>query len=288
MKIRLIPLLLTLLFTPALADGKKVLFIGNSFTYGATGSAQFYHPENVHDLNNEGIGGVPSIFKTFANQANMDFDISLETIPGSGLDTHFDKKLKVLDKKWDIVIMQSFSTLDAKNPNNPAKLIEYSQKLTKIFQAKNKKVDLYLTATWSRADQTYKSSGFWYGKPIEQMGNDVFAGYKAALDANNGAIKNVIPVGLAWNHAFELGIADKNPYDGVDFGKINLWGWDQYHASNYGYYLHALVDFGVITGYDVTQFGKKERAAYELGISGDDAIALQKVAQDTILANKSQ
>ena len=41
-------------------------------------------------------------------------------------------------------------------------------------------------------------------------------------------------------------------------------------------------------GYDVTQFGKKERAAYELGISGDDAIALQKVAQDTILANKSQ
>jgi len=120
------------------------------------------------------------------------------------------------------------------------------------------------------------------------MGNDVFDGYKAALIANNGEIKNVIPVGLAWNRAFEVGIADKNPYDGVDFGKINLWGWDQYHASNYGYYLHALVDFGTITGYDVTQFGKKERAAFELGISSDDAIALQKVAQETILANKSQ
>jgi len=136
---RFIPLILTLLFTPALADSKKVLFIGNSFTYGATGSAQFYHPENVRDLNQEGIGGVPSIFKTLAKQANMDFDISLETIPGSGLDTHFDKKLKLIDRKWDIVIMQSYSTLDAKNPNNPAKLIEYSQKLAQTFKAKKQK-----------------------------------------------------------------------------------------------------------------------------------------------------
>lgn len=82
---RLIPLILTLLFTPALADGKRVLFIGNSFTYGATGSAQFYHPENVRDLNKEGIGGVPSIFKTLANQANMDLIYHLKLCRGRGL-----------------------------------------------------------------------------------------------------------------------------------------------------------------------------------------------------------
>lgn len=283
MKKIIAPLLFTLLFTPALADGKKVLFIGNSFTYGASASAQFFHPESVTDLNKENIGGVPAIFKSFAKQAKMDFDVYLETVPGSGFDLHYDKKLPLIDKKWDIVIMHSYSTMDAKAPGNPKKLIDYSQKLSQKFKDKNKNAEIYLTATWSRADQTYKPNGAWYGKNIEQMGEDVHDGYSLALDANDGRINSVLPVGRAWNYAWQMGVADSNPYDGIDFGKVDLWGWDQYHASNYGYYLHALVVFAGVTGFDVTKFGKSERAARELGISPDQAIKLQEIAQHTIL-----
>ncbi len=276
-------IILALLSTPALAEGKKILFIGNSFTYGAGASAQFFHPEYVTDLNKENIGGVPAIFKAFAKQAGLEFDIYLETVPGAGLDLHYNKKLPLIDKKWDIVIMHSYSTLDAKAPGNPQKLIDYSKLLTQKFKTKNKNAQIFLSATWSRADQTYKENGAWFGKNIEQMGEDVHDGYIKAFDANNGAIEGVLPVGRAFNYAWQMGIADSNPYDGIDFGKIDLWSWDQYHASNYGYYLHALVVFAGITGFDVTKFGKTERAARELGISPTQAIKLQEIAQHAIL-----
>ena len=38
-----------------------VLFIGNSFTYGAGSAVRFYRADTVTDLNSDGIGGVPSV-----------------------------------------------------------------------------------------------------------------------------------------------------------------------------------------------------------------------------------
>ena len=80
--------------------------------------------------------------------------------------------------------------------------------------------------------------------------------------------------------AFRTGIADPNPYDGIEYGKVDLWGWDHYHASNYGYYLHALMDFAVITGKDPRILGEKEKSATDLGISPKQAAALQTIAYD--------
>ena len=74
------------------------------------------------------------------------------------------------------------------------------------------------------------------------------------------------------------GLADPNPYDGVDFGKIDLWTWDQYHASAEGYYLEALIMFGTITGRDPRSLGDKERAADDLGMAPATIKALQDVA----------
>src|SRR5699024_4116574 len=47
---------------------RSVLFIGNSFTFAAGSPVRFYRPGTVTDLNDEGIGGVPAMFKSFTRQ----------------------------------------------------------------------------------------------------------------------------------------------------------------------------------------------------------------------------
>jgi hypothetical protein len=54
------------------------------------------------------------------------------------------------------------------------------------------------------------------------MALDVREGNNKAMAASPH-IKGVNPVGEAWTRAMKMGIADENPYDGIDFGKISLW-----------------------------------------------------------------
>ncbi len=74
-------------------------------------------------------------------------------------------------------------------------------------------------------------------------------------------------------------MADPNPYDGIAFGQIDLWTWDQYHASAAGYYLEALVVFGKVTGFDVRRLGEEERAGRDLGLEPRMVGRLQAIAQ---------
>ena len=271
--------------TPAAAS--SILFVGNSFTYGeAAGGPDLVRPYGagtVTDLNGTGVGGVPALFKAFTAQAGLNYAVSLETVGGTGLDYHYTNKLGLLNKPWDDVVLQSYSTLDAANPGNPAKLIQYSALLANAFQSQNPAVGVHLDSTWSRADQTYLPTGHWYGQPIDAMERDVQAGYDAAK-ANSPFIRDVIPVGAAWNRAFQTGFADPNPYDGITPGQVNLWAPEGYHASVYGYYLEALTEFGDITGLDPRSLGAGEQAAASLGITGAPAVALQAIARDQLAA----
>ncbi len=83
----------------------------------------------------------------------------------------------------------------------------------------------------------------------------------------------------------QSGVADPNPYDGVDAGKLDLWTYDHYHASTYGYYLEALVIFGRLTGRDPRSLGALECSAFELGLSRAEARTLQQVAFDELAAS---
>ena len=85
----------------------------------------------------------------------------------------------------------------------------------------------------------------------------------------------------------ENGIADPNPYDGIEFGKVDLWSHDHYHASDYGYYLEALVVFGNVTGLDPRSLGENECSGYELGMSRTQVNALQQAAFEQ-LASESR
>jgi hypothetical protein len=263
----------------------SVLFIGNSFTYAHASPVRFYRSDTVTDLNSEGIGAVPALFKSFTQQAGIDYDVFLETRGGAGLDYHLRNKLGVIGRRgWDQVVMHGFSTLDYDKPRDPAKLIATSKQMADFLRVRNPKVELYLMATWSRADQTYPPEGAWAGQPIEAMARDVRAAYDRAADS--AAVKMVIPVGEAWTRAMQVGVADPNPYDGIEPGKIDLWAYDHYHASVYGSYLEALVIFGSLTGRDPRSLGENECSAYELGLDPPQVRALQQVAFDQLASGQ--
>ena len=261
-----------------------VLFIGNSFTFAAGSAVRFYRADTVTDLNGQGQGGVPALFRSFANQAGLDFDVSLETHPGSNFDFHLANKREVIGKRpWNVVVMHGHSTLDVDAPGNPAKLLTTSAEMATLLREKNAGVDIYLLSTWSRADQTYPAEGAWAGKPIEAMARDVRAAYDQA--ATRIKAKGVLPVGEAWTRAMQTGIADPNPYDGIEAGKLDLWTYDHYHASIAGSYLEALVVFGGVTGRDPRSLGDAECSAFELGLTRAHAKALQQVAYDQLASN---
>lgn len=51
------------------AAPQTILFVGNSFTFGAYSPVWRYRPDSVTDLNKEGIGGVPALFKLFTQES---------------------------------------------------------------------------------------------------------------------------------------------------------------------------------------------------------------------------
>jgi hypothetical protein len=265
------------------AGAQTVLFVGNSFIYGAASPVKRYAANTVDDLGDAGFGGVPALFKTFTRQAGLNYEVSLATVGGTGLDYHYEHQLPLIDRRWDHVILSGNSVLDMWHPGDPAVQVKYAGLLADVFHRRNPAAQVWLNATWSRADQTYREEGHWYGKPIESMANDIRAACDLAA-AKSGSIRGVIPVGEAWTRAMEEGVADSNPYDGLTFGKLDLWSHDHYHASAYGYYLEALVIFGSVTGQDPRLLGEREIAADDLGISPAQARALQQVAHRQLTA----
>ncbi|RYD64551.1 MAG: PEP-CTERM sorting domain-containing protein [Sphingomonadales bacterium] len=271
---------------PASAE-KTILFVGNSFTQGAHSAVKRYRADAVTDLNGDGFGGVPALFKTFTEQAGLHWKVSLETQGGKTLGFHYGERRAKLSGKWDIVVLQELSTLDRDKPGDATGYLKYAPMLAALAVQANPKAAVLLMSTWSRADQVYQPGSPWSGKPIAAMAEDL----RTAADRVRAAskdIRGVLPVGQAWNRAIAKGVADANPYDGIAFGQVDLWAYDHYHASIYGYYLEALIVFGQITGIDPLTLGKEERAASDLGISKDQAVALQRIASEQLAEERAR
>jgi hypothetical protein len=277
--------LLSLAAAPAAAQTapakpRTILFVGNSFTQGAHSAVRNYRATAVTDLNGDGYGGVPALFKTFTEEAGLNYAVSLETQGGKTLGFHWTERRQLLDRAWDVVVLQELSTLDHKS-GDPTDYRTYAPMFAAMFAKANPKVEVDLMATWARADLVYRPGSPWSGKPLAAMTQDL----RRATDgvrALSPFFKNVLPVGEAWARAIAAGVADPNPYDGVAFGQVDLWTYDHYHASIHGYYLEALIVFGRVTGIDPTTLGIKERAADELGIAPQVAVALQKIASEQL------
>ncbi|MEO8835760.1 MAG: hypothetical protein ABI364_03385, partial [Caldimonas sp.] len=171
---------------------------------------------------------------------------------------------------------------------------------------------VYLTDTWARPDMVFShkittpdlttsdgrpivdtsSAGgdatLYYGT-LAAMTADLHASF-AAKAASNPNFAGVIPVGDAFQLAVNLGLAKSSGFydasgvyvDNAPGDLLNLWWYDYLHASKYGSYLDALVQFGSITGLDPLSLGAGEQAAADLGISALDALTLQRVASQEL------
>jgi len=165
---------------------------------------------------------------------------------------------------------------------------------------------VYLTETWARPDMVYAhkttvaDSTTPDGSPIPDgtgvdatlyysnlagMTADLRAAFAAAA-AGNPRFAGVSPVGDAFQRAYDLGIVKTEDFYTASGAyapprpgdRMDLWWKDYLHASKYGSYLDALVQFGTITGLDPRSFGPMETAARDLGIAVNDALMLQWVA----------
>ena len=174
-----------LLFTmPAISThaAESVLFVGNSFTYGTGSATRYYRADTVTDLNKQGTGGVPALFKSFADQAGVDYDVSIETYPGAGLDFHLANRLELIGQQpWDHVVMHGYSTLDRDSPGNPAKLIATVADMAAFLRGLKAKTELYLSATWSRADMVYPEGKPWHGIVLWRIKPETWLSYDRAL-----------------------------------------------------------------------------------------------------------
>ena len=171
---------------------------------------------------------------------------------------------------------------------------------------------VYLTETWARPDMVFahlntvpdptspsgepivdtSSTGgpaTLYYTSLGAMTSDLHAAFAAEAAANPG-IAGVIPVG----DAFQLGV-DSGKVQSSGFYNaagvfipptpgepLDLWWDDDLHASKYGSYLDALVQFGTITGLDPTSLGTDESAAQTFGIAPTDVLFLENLAAEDL------
>lgn len=182
---------------------------------------------------------------------------------------------------------------------------------------------VYLTQTWARPDMVFPHlstvpdanyPAVPDGRPIVDTTNPLFpngfpdtlyypleglAGMTADLHmaaygrvAANPGFAGVAPVGDAFQRAVDQGVAKGSGfYDAAGVYAVpgccdpmDLWWHDYLHASRYGSYLSALVLFGTATGLDPWNFGAGEQAAADLGIAPGDAVTLQRIASEQLLA----
>ena len=264
-------------------SGTSVLFIGNSFTFAAGSPVRFYRANTVTDLNNEGIGGVPALFKSFTQQAGLDYSVFLETRGGSGLDFHLKNKLDVIGSRaWDMVVMHGYSTLDAREAARSGQADCHEQADGgRSSAARNPKVKLYLMATWSRADQTYPPNGRVGGQPIEAMARDVRAAYDkaaagAAAQGGDPGRRGVDARDADWRGRSESVRRHRSQANSISGPTTTITAVPTATTSR------RLIIFGTLTGRDPRSLGDNECSAFELGFARPQVKALQQVAFDQL------
>ena len=176
----------------------------------------------------------------------------------------------------------------------------------------NPNTKIYLTETWARPDMVFphlntvpdptSPSGepivdtsatggpaTLYYTSLGAMTTDLHAAFAAEAAANPG-IAGVIPVGDAFQLGVDSGKVQSSGFfdaNGVFVPPkpgepIDLWWDDDLHASKYGSYLDALVQFGTITGLDPTSLGTDESAAQTFGIAPTDVLFLENLAAEDL------
>ncbi len=247
----------------------KILFIGNSFTFGLGGTQS-----------------VPTIFDALANAAGQeDPTVVMRAVSGKDFQYHHENsQTSITQKPWTHVVLQNYSTQPT-HVGSVADHLNYGTLLYDAVMANNPGTQVYLYETWARAavhgliSGTTTSTTF---ASTEEMINELRTNYGAlasSLTASNSDKLPVLvsPAGDAWYNAG----GNLDPGD-PDF--INLFTGDNYHGNDNGYYLSACVLYASIyKDSPVGLFTHPVVAALGLQVDSTDAAFLEQVAWQSVV-----
>lgn len=256
-------------------QAQSVLFVGNSFTFVprdvGVGSAT--------ELNADKPGGVPALFQALAVAGGKNPTVTMETVGGKTLQFHYETKRELIDKSWDIVVLQDYSTGPLLGQNGETKSLDsfraHVPKLKDLFVAKNPAVKIWLYETWARPDLVMKGRF----ATIDEMQAGLRSAYSTAAKEN--ALQGWVPVGDTFLAAVKQGLAD-NPATPAVEGPLHIWGTDNYHQSAIGAYLSALLFYGRIYDADPRALPADNTAAAHLKLSADAAAKLHALAWEQL------
>ena len=237
-------LLATIVLPCAVFAQPKILFIGNSFTYGGS------------DATNKTmkLGGVPALFSLLA-QAGGQPKPETKMITTGGQDFRYHNShpatlAAINEQPWDYVVLQNYSTEPTHMADGRHSITNHYLFGTALYQrvmSNNPTTHIILYETWSRAADhpfiTGISSANSFASTTEFQA-ELRANYKGLAHALNEAYPTnppviVAPVGDAWENLGGLRASSDPQY-------VRLHASDNYHGNDNAYYLAAAVFYATI------------------------------------------
>lgn len=215
--------------------GQKVLFIGNSFTFGHGGTASV--PKIFERMAIAGGDGEPLVKMSAVGGKNFEFH---ENDQGT--------RAAIGSEPWDYVILQNYST-EPTHLGNLDKHLEFGRALYERVISNRADTEVILYETWARSAKHPLISGISMPDSFAsttEMQDELRAGYRSLAEAlNTDHPENlpvlVAPAGDAWLNVGGM-LAETNP----QFS--HLHDIDEYHGNDNGYYLSAAVFYATIYG----------------------------------------
>lgn len=257
-------LVLILATTCQAVRADEILFIGNSFTFGATA------PTVEHN------GGVPALFAGIARAKGKRVEISAVTAGGKDWSYHLAQPVTkdvLRSKIWTWVVLQDLSTQPT-HMGDVRQFLKDGETFSTRIAENSPAAGILLFETWARPP------GAFYRTPPgdalsgpQQMMHELHQSYGRLRDDLAAKNKNrparVALVGTAFAEAKK------------EYPSLSLDASDQHHASAEGYYLAALVIYETIYRDSV----KDAPGAFfhgQLIIPTNDAAKLQEVADEVV------
>jgi hypothetical protein len=213
-----------LLFVAPTLRADNVLFIGNSFTYGAT----------VPLLKKN--GGVPKLFEAIARAKGHSPNVVAVVMGNEGWNFHLAQpktRQALATHVWDWVVLQDFSTR-ATHIGNVANFMKDGETFSDKIAQNSPKAGIVLYETWARPAGAFfqKGLGATFSGPDQMMAelHQNYGNLQRDLEARNSA--RPVRVALVGT-SFAL-IKAKDPLIVVDAA-------DHHHATLAGYYEAALL-----------------------------------------------
>ncbi|HNF29833.1 MAG TPA: PKD domain-containing protein [Chitinophagaceae bacterium] len=226
-------------------SNKKVLFLGNSYTY-------------VNDL--------PFMLSKIANSTGDTVVYDSNTPGGYTLQGHYTNSTslsKIGLGKWDYVVLQEQSQL----PSFPeidviTSVYPYAKKLDSIINEKNNCAETIFYMTWGRKNGDASNCAFW--PPVctyNGMDSLLNLRYQKMADSFNAIVS---PVGAVWNYIIK------------NYTDIELYSSDQSHPSLAGTFAAACSFYAVIFKKDPTKI------TFNSGLNDIDANRIKTAAKTVV------